>query len=489
MKVSPEGEKRSRWAPLFAALLGLAAASGARAEAPAKGRLNVLFIAADDLNVRLGCYGAPYVKTPNVDRLAARGVRFDRAFCQYPVCNGSRTSLLSGLYPETTRVYANNQDPRETLPDAVFLPEMFKQNGYFIAAMGKIAHGSFPDAVKWDVFENPRGGGDDDEGPAPAATTKAQRREAAKKAAAKKGAAGKAATKKAARLAAGDGLPFPWKATDNGDEAEPDGHDVRRIAALLEEHKDGPFFLAAGLHKPHVPHQAPKRYFDLYRVEEMPLAPRGGDPLPRLAPGKFFPELTEDQQRQIIAHYTAVTSFMDAQVGVLLDAMDRLKLWDSTLVVYWSDHGWHLGEHGGTWAKFTVLDESARVPLIVAGPGIRPAVARGQVELVDLYPTLADLCRLSPPPGLQGRSFADALAHPDAPGKDVAYTVVSRGQKLARAIRTPGLTYIAYPDGTEQLFAASDVHEMDNLADDPKHADDLAAMKRHLEQAKARATR
>src|SRR4051812_28411776 len=180
------------WLSALVTLLGPVGSSQAEPPASSKSRLNVLFIAVDDLNVRLGCYGAPYVKTPNVDRLAARGVRFDRAFCQYPVCNGSRTSLLSGLYPETTRVFSNNQDPRETLPDAVFLPEMFKQNGYFIAAMGKIAHGSFPKAVKWDVFENPRGGGvDDDEGPAPAA--KAQRREAAKKAT-----AGKVATKKAA---------------------------------------------------------------------------------------------------------------------------------------------------------------------------------------------------------------------------------------------------------------------------------------------------
>jgi len=234
---------------------------------------------------------------------------------------------------------------------------------------------------------------------------------------------------------------------------------------------------------------APKAYFAMYPPDQMPLAPRGGDPIPKLAATKFYPELTEDQQRQIISHYAAVTTFMDAQVGVLLETMDRLKLWDRTLVVFWSDHGWHHGEHGGAWAKFTVLNESARVPLIVAGPGIKPAVASGQVELVDLYPTLAELCGLTPPANLQGKSFAPLLKDPTRPGKDVVYTVVRRGRGLARAVRTSADTYIEYPDGTAQLFAASDAREADNLVDDPKHADDLARMKRLLGQTTARAIR
>src|SRR4051794_28019037 len=159
---SPRSRCRPCWLLAFVAVLGLVPM--ARAEAPLKARPNVLFIAADDLNTRLGCYGASYVKTPNVDRLAARGVQFDRAYCQYPVCNASRTSLLSGLYPDKTKVFGNNQDPRSKLPDAVLLPELFKQDGYFIAAMGKIAHGKFAMAVKWDLFDDPKGGeGEDDE--------------------------------------------------------------------------------------------------------------------------------------------------------------------------------------------------------------------------------------------------------------------------------------------------------------------------------------
>jgi iduronate 2-sulfatase len=472
------------------AIVGLVGiAQPCRGQASPRPRLNVLFIAADDLNVRLGCYGAPYVKTPNVDRLAARGVRFDRAYCQYPVCNGSRTSLLSGLYPDTTRITANNQDPRKALPDAVLLPEMFRQNGYFTAGYGKIAHGQFLNAVKWDLAGDPQvGGGDDEDAPAP-------RRDPAKKAAARKG----ATTKKAARAqlkaqakagaGAGDALPFGWQATENRDEQEPDGQSARMIARLLEEHRKGPFFLAAGFHKPHVNHVAPKRYFAMYPPADMPLAPGEGDPIPPLAPNKFYPDLTEDQRRQIVSHYAAVTSFMDAQLGVLLDALDRLKLWDSTLVVYWSDHGWHHGEHGGMWAKATLMEEAARVPLIVVGPGISPGVAAGLVELVDLYPTLAELCRLTPPEGLQGRSFAASLEDHGAPGKDEAYTVVSRGAKLARAIRTRDFTYISYPDGTEQLFAAADRQEKDNLADEPAHAATRDDMKARLARTVARATR
>jgi iduronate 2-sulfatase len=220
----------------------------------------------------------------------------------------------------------------------------------------------------------------------------------------------------------------------------------------------------------------------------MPLAPRGGDPLPLQVGGQRYPDLTDEQQRQIIAHYSAATSFMDAELGVLLDAMDRLGLWENTIVVFWGDHGWHLGEHGGQWAKFTLLEESARVPLIVAGRGIRPGVAPGLVELVDLYPTLADLCGLVPPSGLHGRSFAPQLENPSAPGKDAANTVVVRQGKLARALRTADFTYMVYPDGTEQLFAASDARENHDLADDPVHKATLAEMKRKLDHTIKQAT-
>ena len=481
MSVVPKSSFRPAWLVAFAVLAGVV--SPVRAETPGKPRLNVLFIAADDLNTRLGCYGASYLKTPNVDRLAARGVRFDRAFCQYPVCNASRTSVLSGLYPDTTQVFTNGLDPRQKLPDAVLLPELFKQNGYFTAGFGKIAHGGFPNMVKWDLAGEARGGGADDEG-APAPAAKAARdpaKKAARKAAAKK--------KAAAAALAGDALPFAWQATSNTDAQELDGVTARQIARLLEKHKDGPFFLAAGFHKPHVPHTAPKPYFDMITVADMPLATRSGDPLPALAPNQRYPKLTDDQERQIIAHYTAATTFMDAQLGVLLDAMDRLKLWENTVVVFWGDHGWHLGEHNGLWAKMTLMRESDRVPLIVAGAGIRPGVAAGLVELVDLYPTLAGLCGLSPPTGLQGRSFAALLESPSAAGKDMAYPVVVRAGKLARAIRSDNFTYIVYPDATAQLFTASDTLELDNLVDQPAHAGTLAAMKRKLEQAILRATR
>lgn len=436
--------------------IAVAAASAEPAQAAAQGRLSVLFIGVDDLNTKIGCYGATHVKTPNIDRLAARGIRFDNAYCQYPVCNPSRTSLLSGMYPEKTGVFGNRLNPRQKLPQALLLPELFKQNGYFTAGIGKITHGRFTDIVNWDAVENPRGRNHDE----------GEEEEES-----------------------GGPLPFAWKATDNSDAEEPDGQIARRVVQLLEQHKERPFFIAAGFHKPHTAHVAPKKYFALYEPQKMPLPSKLGDPVPGLAAAKYYPELTSDQQRQIIHHYSAATTFMDAQLGLVLDALDRLNLWDKTLVVFWSDHGWHHGEHGGIWAKFTLLNESARVPLIVAGPGIQRGVSSGLVELVDLYPTLAAICGLPAPTGLQGQSFAGLLKHPAGPGKGAVYTVVQRAGKLARAMRTPRYTYIEYPDGSKQLFAASDLQEMDNLAQEPKHAGVLSQMKELLRETIERASR
>ncbi len=320
---------------------------------------NVLFIVSDDLACQLGCYGNTVVQTPNIDRLAKAGVRFDRAYCNYPVCNASRTSFLSGRRPDTTGVFGNATDMRVKLGDSFqFLPEYFHSQGYFTAGIGKVAHGTFADDVKWDVQLDPQSGDDED----------------SKENNQKKRRAKKQATEKAAAVV---NVPFAWYASDVDDSEEPDGITARKVAKLMEEHKDGPFFIAAGFHKPHVPHGAPKKYFDMYPPEQMvvPTEPSGHAKLipPIAEPPKYFPDLTEEQARHIISHYYAATTFMDTQVGVLLETMDRLKLWDNTVVVFIGDHGWHLGEHGGFWAKSSLMKQSARSPLLVYAPERRPA--------------------------------------------------------------------------------------------------------------------
>jgi iduronate 2-sulfatase len=319
-------------------------------------KLNVLFIVSDDLNCSLGCYGDKITQSPNIDRLAARGVRFDRAYCNYPVCNASRTSFLSGRRPETTKVLGNGTEPRIALgPNFKFLPECFHDHGYFTASIGKISHPTFAGTVKWDVQSDAQRGQDEGDEETPAAKTKARAGNAKAKldeAAKAKRRAAKAA-QAAAKAAPGGDVPFGWQATDNDDAGEPDGITARRVVKLLEQHKDGPFFIAAGFHKPHVPHTAPKKYFDLYEAAKMPLPhePEGHTKyIPEIARApKYFPDLNKDQDRAIIQHYHAATTFMDAQVGLLLDTLDRLKLWDSTVVVF------SLAIMAGIWASTTAF--------------------------------------------------------------------------------------------------------------------------------------
>lgn len=438
-------------------------------EPPAARRPNVLLIVSDDLNCQLGCYGNAVVKTPHIDRLASLGVRFERSYCNYPVCNASRTSFLSGRYPETTRVFGNGTQPRVALgKEYQFLPEYFHAHGYFTAGIGKIAHGSFPESIHWDVFAEPMRGVEEDDAPT---TT---RRRVAKK----------------ANTAAGDvSVPFGWGATSNKDEEEPDGVTARKVARLMEEHAGGPFFIAAGFHKPHVPHTAPKKYFEMYPLSDMQLAGGPTDHaknIPAIAqPPKYFPELTDVQQRAIIQHYHAATTFMDAQVGVLLETMDRLKLWDNTIVLFLGDHGWHLGEHDGFWAKMSVMEESARAPLIVVAPGKKSGISSGRlVEFVDVFPTLSDLCGLPPQPGVEGVSLAALLDDPQRPWKQAAFSVVTRGagkSQLGQSVRSERFTYIAWPNGSEQLYDyLNDPREYVNLVADASHASTLAEMRQMM---------
>lgn len=441
---------------------------------------NVLFIVVDDLNTNLGAYGHPVVKTPHIDRLAARGVRFDRAYCQFPLCNPSRTSFLSGLRPDTTRVFGNDVHLRSVC----YLPEYFSKLGYFTARVGKVEHGgSAVQKLKWDVAEEPPG----------IKNTPLRFYDYLNK---------KSAEGRMGEPAGIREQIVEWRVTTGPDEKEADGITARRIARLLEEHKDKlagdvrPFFLAAGLFRPHLPFAAPQKYFDLYPPEKIVLPsavePAGDrDDIPPIAFTKTgsAEKMPDAQKKQAVAAYYASISFMDAQVGVMLDALDRLKLTDNTIIVFMGDHGFHLGEHAGRggdlglWRKQTLFEESARSVLIVAAPGKKAGIASPRlVEFVDVYPTLTELCGLPAPERLEGTSFAPLLADPTRAWKQAAFTQVTRGKTMGRSVHTERFRYTDWgPDNETELYDhQSDPREYTNLAKSPAHAVTLAQMKRRL---------
>jgi iduronate 2-sulfatase len=451
----------NRWfaCTLFIGFLLAFCANGVRTQAGAAEpkRLNVLLIAADDLNCDLGCYGHPLVKSPHVDRLAARGVRFARAYCQYALCNPTRTSLLSGRRPEVTNIMDNDTPPRTFLgPDVVFLPEYFGKHGYFTARVGKIAHVPFEGAVRWDVAENAAG-------------------------------RNRAARQGAIHMEGSGGAKVGWLATDNQDEDEPDGRTARRIVELLEQHKDQPFFIAAGFHKPHEPLVAPKKYFSLYDpakivLPDEPANDRGDIPPLSLLRNRPDPVTNPDEQRRLMAAYYATVSFMDAQVGVLVDALDRLNLTDNTVVVLFGDHGWHLGEHLGLWRKTSLFEEATHAPLIIAAPGAQGngKTSPRTVEFLSIYPTLVELCGLPADGGLQGTSLVPLLADPTAKWKQPAVTVLRWKGQLGKSVRTQRWRYSEWEQGragSELYDHHNDPHEYTNLAHDPQHAKIVKRMK------------
>jgi uncharacterized sulfatase len=474
--------------------VGLCAAAEEKGKGAA-GKMNVLLIYVDDLNNRLGCYGDPVVKTPNIDRLSSMGVRFERAYCQYPLCNPSRTAMLSGRYPLTTKVYGNTTPPRQYLGDIAFLPEYFHQQGYFTAKAGKIPHGTFDYQIKWDITDGPtaEGGGGGKKGKGKGKGKKAAaegcaEEQAQEPAPAAKGRKGK--KKAAAQPLDEDDLPasVAWKALDADDEDTVDGQSARTVVKYIEEHHDKPFFIACGFHKPHRPYQAPKKYFANYPSESTQMAlqpPNGREGVPHMA----FTWIAEDaklsdkQQKDAIAAYHACITFMDAQTGLLLDAMDPLKLWDNTVVVFLSDHGYHLGEHVKLWRKMTLFEEAARVPFIMVVPGMKGGVCPRTVETLSIYPTLIELCGLPKNDGLEGVSIVPLLKEPTMAWDRPAYTVVGRGgEGMGWSLRTERWRYAEWGEKREaELYdLISDPHEFANLANDPKHAEVVKEMSEKL---------
>jgi iduronate 2-sulfatase len=449
---------------LISCLAALAVtASASTQEQTRTPRLNVLFLMADDLNNDLGAYGAP-VRSPNIDRLAARGVRFDRAYTQYPLCSPSRSSLLTGRRPNATGVLTNpvaktpmSPHFREKLPDAVTLPQLFRTSGWLAARVAKLYHygvpnqigtGGLDDYLSWDITVNPRG----------------HDREV---------------HDRIFSLRPGQfGATLSWLGDEGPDGEQTDGIAAAEAVRLLERFKRNgeSFFLAVGFYRPHTPYVAPKRYFDMYPRDpiELPkLSDADRSRTPEAAYRSSLKEqdsMTDDQRREAIQAYWASITFMDAQVGHVLDALDRLDLSNNTVVVFTSDHGYHLGDHG-LWQKMSAFERSARVPLIIAAPGGKAhgASARGMAELVDLFPTLADLAGLKPTTPVDGVSLAPMLQDPKAIVKDAAFTQVRNGY----AVRTDRWRYIEWEGGQQgmQLYDMDkDPNETTNLANDARHA-------------------
>jgi iduronate 2-sulfatase len=393
-------------------IAGLCCTLAQAAEPP----MNVLFLIADDLNNSMGCYGDPLVKTPNLDRLAARGVRFDAANCTFPLCGPSRNSMLTGLYPNSTGILANSQIFRQTIPEAVSMPQCFRQQGYFAGRIGKLYHFNVPNSIgtvghddpaSWELQLNP---------------------------------AGVDRTAEHSRifsLVPGQfGGTLSWYASPHSDEHHTDALQAADAEWVLERcarDTRRPFFLSVGFFRPHTPYVAPQKpWFEFYDVNAMPViggidADREDIPTMALASQKKEQLTMTDEQRRLARQaYYASISFMDAQVGRILNALDRLQLADRTVIVFTSDHGYHLGEHG-LWQKQSLFEESSRVPLLIVAPGTRAgAVCRAPVSHVDLFPTLAELCSVKPPAGLQGQSLVPLLRDQQATGRGWALTQVMR---------------------------------------------------------------
>jgi iduronate 2-sulfatase len=446
-------------------LVSLSSAAGAD-------NLNVLFIVADDLRASIGSYGNAAAKTPNLDRLAARGVKFERAYAQYPVCNPSRTSFMTGLRCEQTGVIGNLTMFRTKLPDIVTLPQALRQNGWHAVSYGKIYHvGEASDEIRDGWMDT---GKSWDEAKMFRATE-----------------TGRVILE--GRNLTGGALKWcQWGITGGTDDDQPDGQTaVHSIAAMEKLTADGkPWMIAAGFHRPHDPFLVPKKYFDLYPAGSLKLHrdPANMSPLEKHSlPGGAFAEafnaFTDQERMEFLRAYYAGVSFADAQVGRLLDTLDRLKLWERTLVIFISDHGYHHNERNW-WNKNTLFDRSCRVPMIVAAPGIKGGQSRGSiVELVDLYPTIADYTGVKAPHALAGQSLKKVIESPGAKTRDAGFTFVSRGAVYGQAIRTPQWRYIQWSDGAAELYdATSDPGEVRNVVAEPINLAVVAGLKARLKQ-------
>jgi iduronate 2-sulfatase len=450
-------------------------ASAEKAEPPAN-RPNILFIAIDDLRPELGCYGVEEVKSPHIDRLAARGMVFKRAYCQQAVCLPSRASLITGARPDTTKAWDLSTHFRTAMPDVVTLPQLFKNHGYFTQGMGKICHHGYDDPPSWSVPTTypkaPHGSGKRKQNPN---------------------------GPKVELSAKGRGPVV--EIVDGPDNSLHDGElgDIAVAAIRRMKDKKEPFFLAVGFIKPHLPFNVPRKYWELYDPEKIPLAPnpfypKGAPPF-AIPPGGELRSysgvpagwpIKDDFARKLKHGYYAAISYVDVQVGRMLDELDRQGLSENTIVVIWGDHGWKLGEHQA-WAKHTNVENDTRSPLILSAPGvgIRGATTEALVEFVDIYPSLAELAGLPLPPHLEGTSFKPLLDDPDRTWKNAAFSQFPRGKNMmGYTMRTDRYRYTKWVNrkdhskvsATELYDHQADPRENINIAGAPENKEIIAKL-------------
>ncbi|MBM3871044.1 MAG: iduronate sulfatase [Verrucomicrobia bacterium] len=469
---------------------------GASLAGAAPTKPNVLFIAVDDLRPELGCYGNTIIRTPNMDRIAARGMVFNRAYCQQAVCSPSRSSLLTGRRPDATKVWDLETHFRVALPNAVTLPQHFKANGYHCAGLSKIYHVGFEDGRSWsEPHWYPRGFSVDTDPVDWTKRTVTRHGVSVQEYTDKSAPAPADNDKRAAKGKSAKGGPA-FEVSPKSDDELPDGataaEAVKRLHALKQ--KGEPFFLAVGFLKPHLPFVSPKKYWDLYDPEKIPLPAIGH--LPKGAPtfaghsnGELhnYPGVPKenpipaDFAKQLRHGYYAAISYTDAQIGRLLDALEKEGLADNTAIVLWGDHGWQLGDHG-LWHKHTNFELAARAPLLLSVPGAKTAGRKcdAPVEFVDIYPTLADVCGLAIPSGLDGKSLKPLIENPAAQKQKVAISQYPRstpeGPAMGYSIRDERwrCTFWRQRNGekiiaTELYDEVNDPAETVSLADKPEH--------------------
>jgi len=465
--------------------LGTAALAGCASRRP----MNVLMIALDDLRPQLGCYGDTFAHTPHMDSIAARGVVFRNAYCQQAVCGPTRASLLTGLRPDTIGVHDLNTSFRVRVPDAVTLPQHFLNHGYHTENIGKVFHGNdvMNDRRSWSVDERLH----------------------------------QVVKREQYALPQNHDPNNEWKkmaateCADVPDEAYIDGRVANDAIQTIARLRDRPFFLGVGFTKPHMPFAAPRKYWDLFDRNRVPLPANPGRPA---AIGQFpvpayselrsyadFPDsgpIPEDKVREAIHGYYAAIAYADACVGKVLAALDRHGLRDNTIIALWGDHGWHLGEHSH-WGKTTNFEICTRSPLIVAAPGVgrSPASSTALVEFVDLYPTLAELCGLPVPGSLEGASMVPLLHQPDRTWKTAAFsqyprrrqnpsqstTAVLSGEIMGYTMRTAHHRYTEWrpkaggdPLEVELYDRTRDPHETANVAAEPAYHDTLETLRARM---------
>jgi arylsulfatase A-like enzyme len=487
----------------IAMLFATAATRLCQAQAQATERPNVLFIAVDDLRPDLGCYGAKHIHSPSIDKLARAGTVFSRAYCQQAVCSPSRTSLLTGRRPDTTKVYDLQTHFRIHLPDVVTLPQYFKQQGYHTQSMGKIFHGGLDDPQSWSVPSwFPKGQG----------YHKPESLKTIEETQSRLKAEGKLYKEEVIRRdektgtvlkikRSGQRVRGPaWEDPDVADNDLADGMVADKAVETLRQLKDKTFFLAVGYYKPHLPFIAPEKYFDLYpaagiRLAANPFAPKDVPPIamhdfselrsysdmPKVGP------VSDAKARELVRAYQAASSFTDAQIGRVLDELDRLGLRDKTIVVLWGDHGWHLGEHG-IWCKHSNFEIATRVAMIISAPRQKTAgkTTTALSEFVDIYPTLCELAGLPLPQGLEGTSLVPVMNDPDRPWKKAAFSQYPRQKVMGHSIRTDRYRYTEWaepgqePAGVELYDHQTDPAENLNIAGAPENKELVVKLSKML---------